>query len=151
MPQFSNPIPASVKLGTLGVIEPRKALCIFENASGYFMVTAMILSMVWTLTAFQDPVKEPPSQSGTNWFGGFVTTLLSILLVLTCVYFVQHWMTSSRHLLDVKTLGFLLILIAIVLGLINTNVDRQKRGDGIGMATVIFSTLAIFARPFYNC
>jgi len=151
MTRFSNPIPAYVEVGKLGVLKPRKALCIFENASGYFMVTAMILSMVWTLTAFHDPVKEPPSQSGTNWFGSFVTTLLSILLVFTCAYFAQHWLSSSRNLLDGKTLGFLLIVLAIVLGLINTNVDRPKRGDGVGMATVIFSTLAIFARPFYNC
>ncbi len=142
-----------MNFGDFGVIKPQQLYCGLRNSTGYFMVMALILSMMWTLIGFDIPVKE---SYRSNWFGSFVTATLSILLFLTLIFYITMLVNSdasaAQKIVNPTSFLFLLVIIAAILGIVNTTVNRPKRGDATGITTIILSAFAILlGRPLYQC
>lgn len=137
------------KGGKFGTLRPKQIVCSLQDSTTYFMILAMFLSMVWSLVHFQEPTKK-------DWFGNFVTGLLSALMVLTVIIFGYAMMSNGFlagiTLIASRTVQLLVILAACAMGIVNTNTARAETGDAIGISTIILSALAaIFCRSLYHC
>jgi len=150
--QVSFTVPQTLPLGDgakYGLLKPRNIGCSLQDSTTYLMILAMFLSIVWSLVHFPEPAKK-------DWFGAFVTGLLSVLILLTVIIFGYAWFSSDaslgNKLIDVRSAQLLVVLAACAMGIVNANTARAKTGDVVGISTIILSTLAaVFCRSLYYC
>ena len=146
--------PKIIPIGNVGSIKPYQFYCSLSNFTIAFSCVTMALVILWTIVGWDKPVHQSDK---SDWFGTFVTTMLSILLVLTLVFFAVFFAYARPTIFDVNHMNYgmmmlilglklIFVLGPVILALVNTTTSRQKRGDGLGLATVVVLTLSMIVQ-----
>lgn len=157
--------PHKIEVGDAATIRPVQALCSLQNFSVIFVLIAVALSIIWISVGWNQPTKGPQTSASqewmeskehsgkSDWFGSMVIALLSIALVcivlflgLKMAYGKPSIFGTSHGMYHRQMNGLIrsgLMLVAVVLGIANASTTRKKRGDAMGITTVVFSAMAI--------
>jgi hypothetical protein len=123
------------------------------------IIIVMLFSILWTFMGWNSPTKETNNSQGAtaNWnpFTISVIGLSSLVIVISLFYLtvgVVH--ESARRLTPLHSFyyygSFLVLLASATMSIVNTTTDRPKRGDAIGITTLVLNILTLFISFFIS-
>lgn len=122
------------------------------------IIIVMLFSILWTFMGWNAPTKEPDGarKQSPNWdpFTVSVIALSSLVLVIGLLYLTlgvihksEQSLSSSWHTFCYYGC-FLVLFVSAAMSIVNTTTDRPKRGDTIGITTIILNLITLFLSLF---
>lgn len=123
------------------------------------IIIVMLFSILWTFMGWNSPTKETNNPQGatTNWnpFTISVIGLSALVIVISLFYLslgVAH--ESAQRLTPLHSFyyygSFLVLLASASMSIVNTTTDRPKRGDAIGITTLVLNIFTLFISFFVS-
>lgn len=134
-----------------------KRLTVLENVSlsaapwmQGIIIVVMLLSVLWTSLGWNTSTKETDNQDP---FTISIIGLSSLVVVIALFYLTVGIIHGTgKRLTPLHSFyyygSFLIILASAGMSIVNTTTDREKRGDPIGITTIVLNLLTVFISLF---
>ena len=111
----------------------------------------MLLSVLWTFIGWNSPSKEPD-----NYWNPFTISIvgLSSLMIVIALFYLTLGIIheTAKRLTPLNSFyyygSFMVVILSAGMSIVNTTTDREKRGDAIGITTLVLNLLTVFISLF---
>lgn len=106
-----------------------------------FTILVLLLSVIWTTTKWNSGTHKTITEVHNQGLNPFTITIIGLSSVMIIIW-LMYVITQSSKNINVF-LPMILILMSMAMSIVNVSTDRQKRGDWIGIITIVLDLLTI--------
>ncbi len=117
-----------------------------------FTMMVMVLSILWTFIGWNTGTHDTKTENHGQGLNPFTITVIGLSSLLLCIGLIYLGLGvvkrgKSSHVMLLYG-PLCLLIISATMSIVNTSTDRKKRGDAIGIITLILNLLTVFASVF---